>query len=446
MKNLLSFLVLLVLNCIAAWGNPSQDPAQIRPDKKHPATLEVITNEGRRSYHLDNTGEVEISAAFQSILDEVAEIRDVSATFIFSPGIYYLNNPVTVRLMSIKMQGQGHGGIDIHGANLASGTVFQFGELCGPECFLFDYAGRSKAFPSGESPWPYENLKVELENLTFVGYNNTGVDTDKGYSRFRGDNPNFRGLSWYPAPGRYGDVEKEGQRAVVLKKAGKNQKCELLRVRGCYFTDLYVALEIASCDVCYIHDNWFGQLTYGIRYQGVGQSSNIHDNLFADLETGMVLAYPVMSAIHHNTFAYVSKCFVIDRIAHSTISGNTLFNWNKSTGAAAHGAFCYIADSENLVVSGNSVKQDIDSRTRTITTDAEPNGRSFIQFDNPLRLNFSNNVVNTTQTQSVIRLHNARDCLLSGNIITFGEGGNGVAETGNSSNNQCAIGFKPYIY
>lgn len=445
---LLTFLLITWTQAIE-----SQDPAKIRLTAENFATVEVLSNMGKRAFHLDNTGEVEVSEALQAIFDEIAAIPDVSATFIFAPGIYFLDAPVTVNILSVKLVGNGHGGIDIHGANLASGTIFRFGINSGPDCLLFDYAGRSKAFPSGESPWPYENLKVEIENLTFVGYNNTGVNTADGYSRFRGDDPNFRGLSWYPAEGRYQDVEKEGQRAIVLKRAKKNQKCELLRVKGCYFTDLYVAIEVVASDVSYIHHNWFGQLTYGIRYKGIGQVTLISDNCFADLETGIKLAHPVMSAFHDNAFAYVSKCFVIDRIEHSTITGNTLLNWKISTGAAAYGAFCYINNSENLTITGNSIYYGIESRAKNITVDKEANGRSIIQFDNADKLLFSNNVVNTIQTQTVIRLHDSRNCSITDNIITHGEGGNSVSETGKCGNNYYrpldpanSAPFDPYIY
>ena len=201
-----------------------------------------------------------------------------------------------------------HGGIDIHGANLATGTIFRFGKNCGPYCITFNYAGRSKSFPAGESPWPNKNLKVEIENIAFVGYNNTGVNTAEGYSRWRKDKPNFRGLDWYPAKGRYQDVEKEGQRAIYLPPAPKNEgwwwnKCELLRVTGCYFTELYAGIDASWTDVSYIDKNWFGQLTYAIRLSGPGMMVN--NNLFADMETALKIEKTNFSAFSNNTFAYV---------------------------------------------------------------------------------------------------------------------------------------------
>ncbi|MDO6602834.1 NosD domain-containing protein [Arenibacter palladensis] len=415
-----------------------QNPNEIEVTESNFATVEALTNVGKRSYHLNNTGELDVSKAMQAIFDEISAIEDASATVTFAPGVYYLNAPVRIKIASIKLIGNGHGGIDIHGANLKGGTIFRFGQKSGPYCITFDYAGRSKAFPSGESPWYNQNLKVELENLSFVGYNNTGVNTADGYSRFRGDEPNFRGLHWYPAKDRYANVEEEGQRAIVLPKAPKGKgvaKCELLRVTGCYFTELYVGIEIADCDVSYINKNWFGQLTYGIRLAGNGQGMMVSDNLFADLETAMVLGKPIFSTFHDNTFAYISKCFEIDNIVNSTITGNSVFNWKISTGAAAYGSFCYIKESNGLNVSGNSITQHIDSRKRTRTIDMEPNGQSFIQFDNSERLMFSNNIIQTLISQTVVRLNNSNNCVVTDNIITYGDGGNAVAETGNSKFN-----------
>tara|TARA_R110001592_G_scaffold151883_1_gene378795 strand:- start:60 stop:1451 length:1392 start_codon:yes stop_codon:yes gene_type:complete len=402
------------------------------------ATVEASTNHGKFAYHLDNTGKLDVSAALQAIFDELGALKDVSATIAFLPGVYFLDAPVVVKLASVKLIGQAHGGIDVHGANIESGTIFRLGKNTGPNCITFDYAGRSKAFPSGETPWPNQNLKVELENLSFVGYNNTGVNTADGYSRFRNDEPNFRGLNWYPAKDRYKDVAAEGQRAIVLPKAPKGEgvaKCELLRVTGCYFTELYVAIDIADCDVSYINKNWFGQLTYGILLHGNGQGMMASDNLFADLETAFKLNKPVFSTFHNNTFAYISKCFEIDEIQSSTITGNAVYNWKISTGAAAYGSFCHVKSSMNLNVSGNSIAQYLDSRKRSKTIDSEPNGQSFIQFDNAKQLMFSNNIVHTLISQTVVRLHNASNCVIVDNIITFAEGGNAVAETGGSKDN-----------
>jgi alpha-L-fucosidase len=414
-----------------------QDPNDIAVSTARFATVEVSTNHGKRKYHLDNSGDVEVSRALQQIFDEIAALPDVSATFDFAPGIYFLDAPVTVQIPSVKIQGHGHGGIDIHGANFESGSIFRFGKNCGPNCITFKRAQRSRAFPSGESPWNVRNLKVELENLAFAGYNNTGVDTAHGYSRFRGDEPNFRGLHWYPGKGRYQDVEAEGQRAIVLPRG--NGKIEMFRVTGCYFTDLYVGLDVAGSDVSYIDKNWFGQLTHGIRYHGMGQVTFISNNCFADLGTAMTLAHPIMSSLHNNSFAYVSKCFEIGHLEHSSIVGNTLYNWKISTGAAAYGAFFHIRKSQNVTITGNSIAHYLDSRKRTTTVDAKSNGQSFIQFDNASQLLFSNNVVHTVLTQSVIRLHNATGCVITDNIITHGEGGNAVAQTGQSNNNYYRI-------
>lgn len=429
------FICLYVLSALIV-NSYAVDDLQVA--KETPVTVEAITNHGEFNYHLDNSGDKDVSIDLQNIFDELSVLEDVSATISFAPGVYFLDSPVVLKMSSVKLIGHGHGGIDIHGANLKGGSIFLIGKNCGPNAITFDYAGQSKAFPSGETPWDNQNLKVELENLTFVGYNNTGVNTADGYSRFRNDEPNFRGLHWYPAKGRYQDTEEEGQRAVVLKKAPKGKgvaKCELFRVTGCYFTDLYVAIDIADCDVSYIDKNWFGQLTYAIRLHGTGQGMMVSNNLFADLETGLMLANPTFSSFHNNTFAYVSKCFEIDNIQNSTIIGNTLYNWKISTGAAAYGGFCYVRRSNNLNVTGNSIGHYLDSRKRTITIDSIPNGQSFIQFDNANQLNFSNNIVNTILTQTVVKLHNSKNCVIADNIITFEEGGNAVAETGKCINN-----------
>jgi hypothetical protein len=96
---------------------------------------------------LNNSGEVEVSEALQAIFDHISAMTDASATISFAPGIYYLDAPVRLKMASVKLVGHGHGGIDIHGANLESGSIFRFGKNTGPNCITFDYAGRSKAFP-----------------------------------------------------------------------------------------------------------------------------------------------------------------------------------------------------------------------------------------------------------------------------------------------------------
>jgi hypothetical protein len=438
MKNTIVLFFLMTGLLANSQEHVQQKPGDLKVSRKNFATVEAITNHGTFKYHVNNTGEVEVSKAFQYIFDEISALKDVSATISFAPGVYFIDAPVELKMASVKLVGHGHGGIDIHGANLESGSIFRFGKNCGPNCITFNYAGRSKAFPSGESPWYNQNLKVEIENLSFVGYNNTGVNTADGYSRFRGDKPNFRGLHWYPSKDRYNDVETEGQRAIYLPPAPKgegNSKCELLRITGCYFTDLYIAIDVAECDVSYFNKNWFGQLTYGLKLHGNGQGMMVSDNLFADLETALSLGHPGFSTFHNNTFAYVSKCFEIDNISNSTITGNAVYNWRISTGAAAHGAFCYIKKSDNLIVSSNSIGQYLDSRKRTLTVDSIPNRQTFVQFDNANQLLFSNNIVHTIITQSVVRLHNCSNCVISDNIITFGEGGNAVAQTGECLNN-----------
>jgi hypothetical protein len=399
-------------------------------------TIEVLTNVGKREYTIDNTGESDVSDAVQAMLDETASIVDASATITFSPGVYFVDAPLTVRLASVRLQGHAHGGLDIHGANLSGGSILRFGPNCGPNCITFAYTGRSKAFPSGESPWPRKIVRVDVDKLTFMGHNNTDVDTASGYSRFREDEPNFRGLKWYPALGRYTDVEAEGQRALVIPPAEADCKSELLRVNGCHFTDLYVGLDIAGSDVSHITDSWFAQMVDGIRFHGKGQATFISNTLFADLETGLSLAYPTMSSIHDNTFAYVSKCFEIGQMEGSSIRGNTLLNWDLSTGAAAQGSFIHIGGpSKDIVVSENSLQHEIDSRAKTRTVDEKPNGHTFMQFESCERLHLSNNVIDTVQTETVVRLHDCKDCVVVDNVITHGFGGSAVAETGDCSGN-----------
>ncbi|VGO18868.1 right-handed parallel beta-helix repeat-containing protein [Pontiella sulfatireligans] len=423
--------ILCALVC-AADAKPVQPLDDLKVTESRFATVEVLTDHSIFEYHLDNSGERDVSLALQEIFDRTAGLNDTSATFNFLPGVYFIDGPINVHLVSLELRGHGHGGLDVHGMCLKSGTVFQFGKHTGPDCITFHRAGHSKSFPAGEAPWKQVNSKVAVIGMTFVGYNNTGVDTDKGYSRFRKDEPNFRGLNWWPAEGRYDDEEKEGQRALVFPKGWKN---ELLRVNSCYFTDLYVGLEIAYCDVSYITDSWFAQMVYGIRIKGGSAVVLIKNNCFADLETGVIIGETKASNLNGNGFAYVSKCFELRKINESTVSNNTLTNWKNSTGAAAFGAFCHIGSSKNLVMTGNSINQEIDSRTKTRTVDAAPNGRAFINIEDSENLMFANNVVNTIQSQTVVRLHNVRFSAIIDNIITYGAGGNAVAQTGTCQGN-----------
>lgn len=428
--SLLFFLVVLFY----ANATTVQEIKELKVSKKRIATLEVLTDEGKFEYHLDNTGEKDVSKALQFVFDEVAAQKDVSASFNFLPGVYYINAPIVVNIASLELVGNGHAGLDIHGANVKTGCIFKFGKETGPNCITFNKTAHSKSFPAGESPWPHKNSKVGVTGLTFMGYNNTGVNTADGYSRFRGDEPNFRGLHWYPSADRYTDIEKEGQRALVFPKGkGKN---EMLKINSCVFTDLYVGVEVQDfCDVSFITDSWFAQLVYGIRMSGMSPVCMIKNNCFADLETGMVLGHLRMSNLNGNTFAYVSKCFDVANAEYSTISNNTVHNWKLSTGAAAHGLFCSIGKSSDLVMTGNTVRIELDARAKKTTVDTENDGRSFVDFRNSKNLIFSNNVLNTQQTQTVVRLHNSQNCLISNNIITYAKGGNAVAETGNSKAN-----------
>ncbi len=384
--------------------------------------LEVITAAERNTYCIDNTGRDDVSAALQRIFDATAETAKSSgggAHYRFAPGVYFIDAPLKIRHAGVKISGAGHSGIDIHGLNIAGGSCFRFGEHCGPDCLTFSGDGVDESFPAGEPDWPMQSARVELEGLTFVGHNNTGVDTGGGYSRMRGDQPNFRELKWYPAPGRYADAERDGQRAIVLKPGSRHCKPEMLRVFQCCFTDLYVGIDIEVCDVTSISHSWFAQMVYGVRNHGPGQATDISDNCFADLETALALRYISMSTLHHNNFAYVSKCFSLGEVYHSAIDGNVLNNWKASTGAAACGAFCHVAGpARNLTMTGNSLFQEHDSRAKTLTVDEQPNGRGFLQFENCTNLLLTGNVIDTAISESVIRLVNCTRCRVTGNIVT----------------------------
>lgn len=391
-------------------------------DQDRQYMLEVITAAERKTYELDNTGRDDISAILQKIFDETekeAKFSGGGAHYRFAPGVYFIDAPLKIRHAGVKISGSGHSGIDIHGLNIAGGSCFRFGEHCGPDCITFSGDGVDESFPAGGRNWPMQCARVELEGLTFVGHNNTGVDTANGYSRMRGDMPNFRELKWYPAPGRYANVERDGQRAIVLKPGSKRCKPEMLRVFQCCFTDLYVGIDIEACDVTNICHSWFAQMVYGVRNHGPGQATDISGNCFADLETAMSLQYISMSTLHHNSFAYVSKCFSLGEVYHSAISGNVLNNWKASTGAAACGAFCHVAGpARNLTMTGNSLFQEHDSRAKTLTVDEEPNGRSFFQFENCTNLLVTGNVIDTAIGESVVRLVNCDRCRVTENIIT----------------------------
>jgi len=430
-------ILIFALTCAVvpfqAKARPEQPLEELTVNEQRLATVEVVTDQGKFEYHLDNSGGREVSAALQEIFNRTAAQKDVSATFTFLPGIYFIDAPITVSIVSLEIRGHGHAGQDIHGMNLKRGTIFQFGRNTGPNCITFHPTGHSKAFPSGESPWPHRNSKLGVYGMTFVGYNNTGVDTDKGYSRFRNDEPNFRGLHWYPAEGRYQDVEKEGQRALVM--SGKGGKNEMLSINKCVFTDLYVGVEVSYCDVCFITDSWFAQMVYGIRVKGGVPGALIKNNLFADMETGVILGDAKFSTLNGNSFAYCSKCFTINKIINSTINDNVANGWVVSTGAGAVGAFCHIGRSEELVMNNNSVRWELTAHCKTRTIDKEPNGRAFVNIENSRNLMMANNVFSTRQTQTVVRLHNVSSSAITDNLITFAKGGNAVAQTGKCTNN-----------
>lgn len=395
-----------------------------------PYNLEVVTASTRHRYLLDNTGGSDISTELEAIFAQAAAAARADGGgvhYLFAPGRYFINRPLQIRHANVKISGLGHSGVDIHGINIAGGTCFHFGGQCYPACLTFLGDGVAASFPAGESPWPLQCARVELEGLTFVGHNNTDVDTAAGYCRMRGDEPNFRGLKWYPQPERYKDAELEGQRAIVLAKSGVDCKPEMLRIFNCCFTDLYVGVDIEACDVTHITRSWFAQMVYGVRNHGPGQVTNISDNCFADLETALCLRSISMSALHHNSFAYVSKCFALGEVFHSSIGGNVLNNWHASTGAAACGAFCHVeGPARNLTVTANSVFQEHDSRAKTLTIDAEGNGRCFVQFENCSNLVFNSNVIDTQISEAVIRLKNCRNYRLGENIVTHGEGGSAL--------------------
>ena len=118
MSNNFSQLIVSILFCLLCLSVNAKT-------KKH-YTVEAITNQGIFSYELENSGKKDVAKELQIIFDELCALQDVSATVSFAPGIYYLDAPISINMAGIKLIGHGHGGIDIHGANLATGTIFSY--------------------------------------------------------------------------------------------------------------------------------------------------------------------------------------------------------------------------------------------------------------------------------------------------------------------------------
>ncbi len=394
--------------------------------------MQAITPDGifEHAHALDNSGTSDVSGALQAILDGYHARGVRSLTLRFLPGVYRIDAPITFSFISIKLEGEAHGGVDVHGMNLPSGTTFLLGEHCAPHCFAFGCCGNTVSFPAGESDWPYKTTRVALAHLNFVGYNNTDVDTRIGYSRFRGDAPNFRGLRWYPQAGRYQDATQQGQRAITILPNGAGEKAEMLSVDSCYFTDLYVGLEVANCDVSNIRNCWFAQMVYGVRYHNAGQCIMMHDNCFADLETAIFCNAACMSTLHNNTFAYLSKCFVLQNASEVSITANAVKNWEKATGTAPCGAFLYAEACKNLNVSLNTVHHALDSRPKTITTDDAPNGRGFVHFKGCENTIFLGNILDTKQSEPVVTIEDCCTFHYCNNLVNYAKGGSAVAVKG----------------
>jgi hypothetical protein len=88
-------LGLLMTNIAStAKDSPFQTLEELEVTKQRFATVEVLTDHGRFDYHLDNTGERDVSAALQAIFDRTAKLKDTSATFTFLPGIYFIDKIV----------------------------------------------------------------------------------------------------------------------------------------------------------------------------------------------------------------------------------------------------------------------------------------------------------------------------------------------------------------
>ncbi len=380
-------------------------------------TLKAITNIGEFNYELDNTGKTDVSEKLQNIFNELSQIDDISVTMIFSPGCFLLDKPITVKIPSIAIKGTGHGGVEIHGNNTISGTVIRFSKNCGSECIVFETAKRKSSFPVGETPWKYGSLKVSLERINFVGHNNTGVDTAGGYSRFKGDNPNFRELKWYPTKDRYENAEKDGQKAIVLKQL-EGDKIEMFDMQYCYFTEVFTAVDVEASDVSTIHHCWFAQLVDGIVYHGPGQVFSLHDNCFADLETGVKMEQNMASTFHDNGFAYVSKCFILNNAEELSIHHNTVKNWAMATGTASCSAFLYLGGkSRNVSIDANVIHNAMESHVKTRTIDETPNGRAFIQVENCKNLMFTNNLVDTFQTKPAVKFVSCTNVMTNNNLI-----------------------------
>lgn len=382
--------------------------------------IKVSSDQGEFEYKVCRDGKEDVAKQLQAIFDELKEKGVESLSIKFGPGVYYINQPLVLNFVSIRMEGEAHGGVDIHGMNLKSGTILNFGKDCYPNCITLNPSGADCDFPGGRSPWEYKTVRASFAHLNFMGYNNTDVDTHNGYSRFRGDEPNFRGLKWYPAEGRYENVERDGQRAIVIPKSLPGEKPEMLSIESCYFTELYVGIEVKNSDVSTITNSWFGQMVYGIRYENCGQCIAMSNNCFADLETAVTLKNPTMSTLHNNTIAYVSKCFVIDGGSEINISSNAVKNWAAATGTAPCGGFLQLTNSINVNINGNTVHHGLDSRVKTITIDQESNGKKFIDIDHCENVLITGNIFDTRQTEEVIGINESKKVIEVNNLINIG--------------------------
>lgn len=109
MRGIIAWGILCALVC-ATDAKPLQPLDDLTVTESRFATVEVLTDHGIFEYHLDNTGEWDVSLALQKIFDRTAGLNDTSATFNFLPGVYFIDSPINVHLVSLELRGYGHGG------------------------------------------------------------------------------------------------------------------------------------------------------------------------------------------------------------------------------------------------------------------------------------------------------------------------------------------------
>ena len=90
MKTILTLFLSLFCLFVHSQDIEKQKPSDLKISDENCTTVTAITNHGTFQYHLNNTGEVEVSDALQAIFNELSDLKDVSATISFHPGVYYI--------------------------------------------------------------------------------------------------------------------------------------------------------------------------------------------------------------------------------------------------------------------------------------------------------------------------------------------------------------------